>query len=384
MNKMNEQTKELLESLIELLREGNLPPWRKPWADSEQYIMIGGVEYLTNRWPSNIRAPAVPYGAVNGILLWLAAQRWRYKSNFWIDKKVVESLKMPLRENAKPVDLISFQLDSEPEEDPKPEEYSKLRKDLKPEEDSKLREDSKPGEDSVPWEDLKLWEYSKPWQYNRHVYNVEQIRDPEKILGFTWSSSLTHRNLSVPRHYNKSNNMLEKLTKEGLKIKYGGNSACYVFADDVINMPELYQFNNRDSELGEALYWGTLWHEVVHWTGADRRLDRQTKKQYALEELIAELGACLLCAHLKIKVDIRSASYVSGWLENMKQSDAKEEEALYNQWADLFKSDFGILIYAAMHAEQAKKYVIDEAAGRNKRNKGKKTDKGKKTGKMVV
>ena len=343
---MNEQTKELLISLIKLLREGNLPPWRQPWTDSEQYIMVGGVEYPTNRWPSNIRAPAVPYGVVNGILLRLVAQREGYKSNFWIDKEVVDDLKATLCENAKPIDLISFHLNSEPSED------------------------------------------SKLWEYNRRVYNIEQIKDPEKNLGFTWSSSLTHRNLPALRHYKKSENMLEKLKKEGLQIKEGGNLACYVPVHDVINMPELHQFSNRDPKQGEALYWGTLWHEVVHWTGPPWRLNRWTekidKKRYAFEELIAELGACLLCAHLKIKVDIRSASYVSKQLEDMRQNSVKGEEYLYNQFADLLEGDLEALIRAARDAERAKKYVIDEAAGRNKRNKGKKTDKGKKTGKMVV
>ena len=230
MNEMNDQTKELLKSLVKLLREGNLPPWRQPWTDSKQYVIIGGVKYLISRWPSNIRAPAVPYGIVNGILLRLAAQMWDYKSNFWIAEPIVKKLKAPLYKNAKPVNLISFHLNSE------------------------------------------------LWEYKRRVYNVEQIQNPEKNLGFTWSSSLINTDMPALRYYKKSKNMLKKLTKQDLKIKYGGNLARYVPVDDVINMPKLHQFENRDPKQGEALYWGTLWHEVVHWTGAGKRLDRWNQK----------------------------------------------------------------------------------------------------------
>ena len=335
MNEMDEQTKKLLKSLIELLRAGDLPPWRKPWTDSEQFIIIGGVKYLTSKWPSNIRAPAVPYGVVNGILLRLAAHISSYRSNFWIAEQVVKKLKAPLHKGAKPVSLISFHLDSE------------------------------------------------LWEYNRQVYNVDQIKRPDINLGFAWSDSLINTDMPALRYYKKSKDVLKELTQKDLKIKYGGNLASYVPANDVINMPELHQFSDRDPKQGEALYWGTLWHEVVHWTGPPWRLNRWTekidKKRYAFEELIAELGACLLCAHLKIKVDIRSASYVSKQLEDMRQNSVKGEEDLYNKWADLLEDDFEALIRAARDAERAKKYIIDKAAGRkNRRNKG------KKTGKIVV
>lgn len=66
-------------------------------------------------------------------------------------------------------------------------------------------------------------------------------------------------------------------------------------------------------------------HELTHWTGNSNRCDRQFGKRfgdnaYAMEELVAELGAAFLCAELGISLEPRAdhAAYLGHWLEVMK------------------------------------------------------------------
>jgi antirestriction protein ArdC len=57
----------------------------------------------------------------------------------------------------------------------------------------------------------------------------------------------------------------------------------------------------------------------THWSGHKSRLDRDLKnrfgsRDYAAEELIAELGAAFLCAEFGFDGDVRNAGYIASWL----------------------------------------------------------------------
>jgi len=65
-------------------------------------------------------------------------------------------------------------------------------------------------------------------------------------------------------------------------------------------------------------------HELIHWSGSKKRLDRDLSgrfgtQSYAAEELVAELGAAFLCAHLGIEGKLRHAEYIANWLELLKK-----------------------------------------------------------------
>jgi antirestriction protein ArdC len=73
-------------------------------------------------------------------------------------------------------------------------------------------------------------------------------------------------------------------------------------------------------------YYSTAFHELCHWTGAKHRLNRDfTGKyrdaKYSFEEIVAELGAAFVCAHLGIKAELRHAGYIQGYLEVLKEDD---------------------------------------------------------------
>ena len=84
-------------------------------------------------------------------------------------------------------------------------------------------------------------------------------------------------------------------------------------------MPPLESFKSTDG------YYSILFHELTHWTGHESRLDRKLHNSfgsadYAFEELIAELGAALCCAHTGVSTEPREdhAAYIQRWLKGLK------------------------------------------------------------------
>jgi len=99
-------------------------------------------------------------------------------------------------------------------------------------------------------------------------------------------------------------------------IKYTGNGASYNPSMDTVTMPPREHFHSD-----EDLY-DTLFHELAHSTGHPSRLGRLTKtyskhdKEYAMEELIAELTGAFLCAEANISRSVidNQAAYIDGYL----------------------------------------------------------------------
>ncbi|MBV9565638.1 MAG: peptidase, partial [Bradyrhizobium sp.] len=111
---------------------------------------------------------------------------------------------------------------------------------------------------------------------------------------------------------------------EALKadVMHGSSRACYRPRDDVIEMPDREHFLSSDTGSAQANYYAVLLHELTHWVGAPHRLNRQFGRRfgdeaYAMEELVAELGAAFLCAAFGISSEPRPdhAAYVSTWLK---------------------------------------------------------------------
>lgn len=109
-------------------------------------------------------------------------------------------------------------------------------------------------------------------------------------------------------------------------VRHGGSEAFYRRDADVIHMPMRERFIGSETSSASESYYATLLHELTHWTGASHRLDRTFGARfgddaYAMEELVAELGAAFLCAELQIANEPRAdhAAYVAGWLRSLKQ-----------------------------------------------------------------
>lgn len=104
-------------------------------------------------------------------------------------------------------------------------------------------------------------------------------------------------------------------------VQFGGDRACYVPALDTIRLPNYQDFSSA------ITYYATHLHELVHWTGHETRVNRQIvngfcTSEYAYEELVAELGAALLCNELGIESDLEHhASYLDCWLKLLEQDN---------------------------------------------------------------
>lgn len=109
----------------------------------------------------------------------------------------------------------------------------------------------------------------------------------------------------------------------GIATIHGGNEAYYLPSKDRIHMPPFSQFKDQ------AAYYGTLFHEGLHATGAPHRCDRDLSgrfgsDRYAMEEVTAELGTAQLLAELGIAHHPRPdhAAYIASWLKVLK-ADAR-------------------------------------------------------------
>jgi len=115
------------------------------------------------------------------------------------------------------------------------------------------------------------------------------------------------------------------VSRTGASIVHGGGRACYVPSLDEIRMPERGSFIGSATSTATEAYYSTLLHELTHWTGPSHRCNRDLSgrfgtEAYAMEELVAELGAAFLCAELGITVEPRPdhAQYLAHWLSVLK------------------------------------------------------------------
>ncbi|EPY5324342.1 TPA: DUF1738 domain-containing protein [Klebsiella variicola subsp. variicola] len=105
--------------------------------------------------------------------------------------------------------------------------------------------------------------------------------------------------------------------RTGAKINERGQQAFYQPSTDEIWLPERHLFADA------ANFYATGLHELVHWTGAKSRLDREKggkfgSEGYAFEELIAELGCAFLMADLGVSGEVQHESYIASWLKSLK------------------------------------------------------------------
>jgi len=131
----------------------------------------------------------------------------------------------------------------------------------------------------------------------------------------------------------------------GITVKEGEPS--YSPTLDIVRMPDLCQFKTVKG------YLSTMFHELAHSTGHEKRLKRDMKgrfgtPEYAFEELIAELSAVFLCAEHGIDYDIEHhASYL-------------------DHWSKLLEKDSNSFIKASSAANKVLEYCKQEVSNQQK------------------
>jgi len=146
------------------------------------------------------------------------------------------------------------------------------------------------------------------------VFNIDQCRDvPQGMI-----PELIKEDVDPIRECEAVINMMP----DSPLLIFTGKKAYYDVAKDHVVLPQLKSFKTSES------YYSTLFHELVHSTGAEKRLGRKTitemaefgSEPYSIEELIAELGASYLNSFTGIldKEVKNSAAYITGWLCKLK------------------------------------------------------------------
>lgn len=126
--------------------------------------------------------------------------------------------------------------------------------------------------------------------------------------------------------------------------------AYYSPGEDFVHMTE------RSACVSDSAYYDTLFHELTHATGHKSRLNRMEgdtawcrfgSKPYANEELVAEMGAAMLCAESGIfqETEENSAAYIANWLTKLE-------------------NDNKLVVHAAGKAQKACDYILNRVEPR--------------------
>lgn len=265
------------EQIISQLEKG-VVPWHKPWA--------------SEGLPCNL-VTGKPYRGINVFLL--AMQR--RASKYWMTYKQATALGGHVRAGEKASVVTFWKIGESKEINPKTGKKSKTF----------------------------ILRY-----YN--VFNASQI-DGIESLG-----------LGKGDNVNPDIDACEKIVAEmqNAPKREASDAAWYRPSTDTVGMPDRSKFESAET------FYATLFHELMHSTGHESRVGRDGIQKidffgtdsYSKEELIAELGASMLCGVTGIapKVIGNSASYL-------------------NYWVKALKGDSKLLVSAASQAQKAADYI---------------------------
>lgn len=172
-----------------------------------------------------------------------------------------------------------------------------------------------------------------------HVFNVSQCE----------GLKAAPKADEVPIVATKPAEIVAKMPKRPV-IKHGMKQAYYSLQDDTVGMPARERFTT------EEVYYATLFHELIHATGHEKRLKRGSLSEsggfgsdpYCREELVAETGAAFLCGQAEIveRTIDNSAAYLRGWLDQLK-------------------SDKTLIVQAAAQAQKAADFILGTSPQRS-------------------
>lgn len=253
--------------------------------------------------PVNI-ASKRPYNGINVLSLWVSAQAYDYPSNFWGTYRQWQARGCQVRKGEKS-SLVVF--------------YKTLQVE---------QQNEQPGE---------------PENGERMFATASWVFNAAQVEGFdTAEQELPNQPAFDPIATAEA---FANATKA--VITEDGDKACYIPSQDIIRMPERRRFIGSTTTTPSEAFYSTLCHELVHWSGAKSRLDRDLSGRfgsdsYAVEELVAELGAAFLCGDLGLAPEPRvdHASYIKSWLT-------------------VLKNDKKAIFTAASKASQAANWLID-------------------------
>jgi antirestriction protein ArdC len=288
MNEKKDIYGRVTDKIVAALEQG-LRPWQKPW----------GAGHAQGRIVRPQRHNGELYRGINVLTLWAEAADKGYASPIWMTFRQAQELGGQVRKGEKGSPVVYANALQRTETDEQTDEAN---------------------------------ERTIPYLKGYTVFNAEQIEG----LSEQYYPSVAARLTELQR----SEDAERFFRATGADIRHGGNRAYYALSSDHIQLPVLQSFRDIES------YYATLAHEATHWTMHKTRLDRDLDRKkwgdagYAMEELVAELGAAFLCADLDLTPEPREdhAAYIAHWLE-------------------VLKSDSRAIFAAAAHAQRAADFL---------------------------
>ena len=318
---------EMMIEKIESIRQN----WHKPWLTEG-----------TLQWPRNLSGR--DYNGMNALMLLLLCEKEGYKIPRFCTFDCVQRLNKPgkdgqelprvsiLRgEKSFPVMLTTFTcIHKETKEKIKYDDYKKLSNEVQ----------------------LQYNVYPKMQVFR--VFNVAQT-NLQEARPELWEQLEIENGKRVEGREMLDFEPVDTMIREDrwicpIKLRHQ-DEAYYSISKNEIIVPEKEQFKD-----GESFY-GTLFHEMTHSTGAEGVLDRIKpaafgSKEYSREELVAELGSALVAQRYGmgkyIKTD--SCAYLKDWLDRLKESpqfiktvllDVKKATSLITQRVDHIAQELG-------------------------------------------
>lgn len=252
------------EKILADLKKG-VTPWIKPWnaGNTEGRIM------------RPLRHNGERYNGINVLLLWSSAMEQGFTNPKWMTFRQALELKAHVRKG----------------------EHSSLVVYAKTYRKTEHDDQGQDTERDVPF--LKAYT----------VFNIEQIDGlPEQFYD------------KPPPKFASSVQRIEHaetfFANTGITTHFRGARALYSEAADHILMPP------RESFMDSERLYSTWAHETVHATKHPLRLQRDFGRKkfgdpaYALEEIVAEMGAAFICEHLEISPVLPDdhAAYIASWI----------------------------------------------------------------------
>lgn len=189
--------------------------------------------------------------------------------------------------------------------------------------------------EGVDTETGEVIRWNAPILKQYHVFNVEQCE------GLSLPP-IHKRGWSKAERIDRAEDLVRQV-RDPPRIQERGSSAWYRVSEDLVQVPPLPAFRTPDA------FYGTLFHELTHATGHERRLNRASvtgevqfgSPCYSREELTAELGSAFLCAVAGLDNSLieNSASYIQSWMSALR-------------------SDKRALVVAASRAQKAADYLL--------------------------
>ena len=276
----------ITEQIINRLEAGTVP-WHCPW---------GG----RNAMPRNAVSGA-EYRGINSFLLHQLRLHGGYESRYWLTYKQAQARGGHVRKGEKSVPVIFWKW------------YDREKKEADTSEPQKQR--------------LPVLRYYS-------VFNADQCEGvtipPDDSESHEWEPL-------------DACEQLVEAMPDGPEIREGGVVAAFLPAEDIVRMPSRSRFPSAEG------FYASLFHELTHATGHEKRLNRRPSTDtrtfgddaYSREELVAEMGAAFLCGHAGITPDTieNAAAYIDGWLS-------------------VLRADSRLVVQAAAQAQKATDFIL--------------------------